>query len=112
MNLLVLDESLDLAMVVGRIAPVRGWEPHFVGSLHELEQAVQAHGRPALTVVNLQPPLTAWELGQRLRGLGLESPVVVLGAAGQEGARRRWRGCSGWSGRRGRRSWRRRWSGW
>ncbi len=86
MNLLVLDESLDLAVVVGRIAPVRGWEPHFVGSLHELEQAVQAHGRPALTVVNLQPPLTAWELGQRLRGLGLESPVVVLGAAGQEGA--------------------------
>jgi two-component system, NtrC family, response regulator HydG len=85
-NLLVLDESLDLAMVVGRIAPVRGWEPHFVGSLHELEQAVQAHGRPALTVVNLQPPLTAWELGQRLRGLGLESPVVVLGASGSEGA--------------------------
>jgi two-component system, NtrC family, response regulator HydG len=85
-NLLVLDESLDLAVVVGRIAPVRGWEPHFVGSLHELELAVQAHGRPALTVVNLQPPLTAWELGQRLRGLGLESPVVVLGAAGSEGA--------------------------
>jgi DNA-binding NtrC family response regulator len=84
-NLLVLDESLELAMVVGRIAPVRGWEPHFVGSLHELELAVQAHGRPALTVVNLQPPLTAWELGQRLRGLGLESPVVVLGGAGQEG---------------------------
>src|ERR1700730_14796518 len=76
-NLLVLDESLDLAMVVGRIAPVRGWEPHFVGSLHELEQAVQAHGRPALT---------AWERGQRLRGLGLESPVVVLGAGGSEGA--------------------------
>ena len=44
MNLLVLDESLDLAVVVRRIAPVRGWEPHFVGSLHELEQAVQAHG--------------------------------------------------------------------
>jgi DNA-binding NtrC family response regulator len=85
-NLLVLDESLDLAVVVGRLAPVRGWEPHFVGSLHELEQAVQAHGRPALTVVNLQPPLTAWELGQRLRGLGLESPVVVVGAAGSEGA--------------------------
>src|SRR6185295_2545724 len=56
------------------------------GSLHELEQAVQAHGRPALTVVNLQPPLTAWELGQRLRGLGLESPVVVLGAEGRGGA--------------------------
>jgi transcriptional regulator with PAS, ATPase and Fis domain len=58
-----------------------------VGSLHELELAVQAHGRPGLTVVNLQPPLTAWELGQRLRGLGLESPVVVLGAGGSEGER-------------------------
>ncbi|HTR21888.1 MAG TPA: sigma 54-interacting transcriptional regulator, partial [Gemmatimonadales bacterium] len=57
-----------------------------MGSLHELELAVQAHGRPALTVVNLQPPLTAWELGQRLRGLGLDSPVVVLGAAGSETA--------------------------
>jgi transcriptional regulator with PAS, ATPase and Fis domain len=55
-----------------------------VGSLHELEVAVAAQGRPALTVVNLQPPLTAWELGQRLRGLGLESPVVVLGSGGSE----------------------------
>ncbi len=70
---------------MGRIAPARGWEPNFVGSLHELELAVQTQGRPALTVVNLQPPLTAWEVGQRLRGLGLESPVVVLGAGGSEG---------------------------
>ena len=67
---------------MGRIGPARGWEPNFVGSLHELELAVQTQGRPALTVVNLQPPLTAWEVGQRLRGLGLESPVVVLGAGG------------------------------
>src|ERR1700737_3024130 len=108
-NLLVLDESLELAMVVGRIAPVRGWEPHFVGSLHELELAVQTHGRPALTVVNLQPPLTAWELGQRLRGLGLESPVVVLGAAGQEGgapalAGGQWLGRASGGGRGGRSS--------
>ena len=84
MNLLVLDESLDLAVVIGRLAPARGWQPRFVGSLHELEVAVAAQGRPALTVVNLQPPLTAWELGQRLRGLGLESPVVVLGHGGSE----------------------------
>jgi DNA-binding NtrC family response regulator len=83
-NLLVLDESLDLAVVIGRLAPARGWQPRFVGSLHELEVAVAAQGRPALTVVNLQPPLTAWELGQRLRGLGLESPVVVLGHGGSE----------------------------
>jgi two-component system NtrC family response regulator len=85
-NLLVLDESLELAVLIGRLAPLRGWQPHFVGSLHEVELAVQAHGRPALLVVNLQPPLTGWELGQRLRGLGLESPVVVVGAAGSEAA--------------------------
>ncbi|MGH7367916.1 MAG: hypothetical protein ACREK9_16035, partial [Candidatus Rokuibacteriota bacterium] len=65
MNVLVLDESLELAMLVGRLAPQRGWQPHFVGSLHELEVAVRAHGRPGLVVVNLQAPLTAWEVGQR-----------------------------------------------
>ena len=113
MNVLVLDETMELAVPIRGLASISGWEPHFVGSLHELEVAVAAHGRPALTVVNLQPPLTAWELGQRLRGLGLESPVVVLGQRGErERRRRRWRGCSGWSGRAGRGSWRRRWSGW
>jgi len=80
-NVLVLDETMELSAPVRELSSNGGWEPHFVGSLHELELAVQTHGRPALTVVNLQPPLTAWELGQRLRGLGLESPVVVLGAA-------------------------------
>jgi DNA-binding NtrC family response regulator len=85
-NLLVLDESLELAVLLGRRAPVRGWEPHFIGSLHELEMAVQSHGRPAALVVNLQAPLTAWELGQRLRGLRLDSPVVVLGPAGSADA--------------------------
>ncbi|HTI53149.1 MAG TPA: hypothetical protein VMC04_02890, partial [Verrucomicrobiae bacterium] len=58
-NVLVLDETMELAAPVRGLASICGWEPHFVGSLHELEQAVQAHGRPALTVVNLQPPLTA-----------------------------------------------------
>ena len=67
MNVLVLDESLELAGVVGRLAPVRGWQPHFIGSLLELELGVRAYGRPALVIVNLQAPLTAWELGQRLR---------------------------------------------
>ncbi|HUP35021.1 MAG TPA: hypothetical protein VNC82_06165, partial [Candidatus Limnocylindria bacterium] len=75
MNVLVLDESLELAGVVGRLAALRGWQPHFIGSLHELELASRAYGRPALVIVNLQPPLTAWELGQRLRGLGGDSPV-------------------------------------
>jgi DNA-binding NtrC family response regulator len=83
-NVLVLDETLELSAPVRELANLHGWQPHFVGSLHEVEQAVQAHGRPALLVVNLRPPLTGWELGQRLRGLGLESPVVVLGSGGSE----------------------------
>ena len=86
MNVLVLDESLDLAVLVGRLAPLRGWQPHFVGSLHELELAVRTHGRPGLVIVNLQAPLTAWELGQRLRTLGSDCPVVVLGPSGSTDA--------------------------
>ena len=86
MNVLVLDETLELSAPVRELSNLHGWQPHFVGSLHEVELAVRAHGRPGLLVVNLQAPLTGWELGQRLRGLGLESPVVVVGAAGEEGS--------------------------
>jgi DNA-binding NtrC family response regulator len=78
-NVLVLDETLELSAPVRGLATLYGWEPRFIGSLHELELASRAYGRPALVIVNLQPPLTAWELGQRLRGLGGDSPVVVLG---------------------------------
>jgi DNA-binding NtrC family response regulator len=81
-NVLVLDESLELAGVVGRLASVRGWQPHYIGSVHELELGVRAYGRPGLVIVNLQAPLTAWELGQRLRSLEGDSPVVVLGPRG------------------------------
>ncbi|HWM99749.1 MAG TPA: sigma-54 dependent transcriptional regulator, partial [Streptosporangiaceae bacterium] len=86
MNVLVLDETLELSAPVRGLASLYGWEPHFVGSLHELEMAIRAHGRPALVIVNLQAPLTAWELGQRLRGLEGDSPVVVLGPRGSAGA--------------------------
>jgi DNA-binding NtrC family response regulator len=78
-NVLILDETLELSAPVRGLATLYGWEPHFVGSLHELEMAIRAHGRPALVIVNLQAPMTAWELGQRLRGLEGDSPVVVLG---------------------------------
>jgi DNA-binding NtrC family response regulator len=81
-NVLVLDETLELSAPVRGLATLYGWEPHFVGSLHEMELAVRAHGRPALVIVNLQAPLTAWELGQRLRSLESDSPVVVLGPRG------------------------------
>ena len=82
MNVLVLDETLELSAPVRGLATLYGWEPHFVGSLHELEMTIRAHGRPALVIVNLQAPLTAWEVGQRLRGLEGDSPVVVLGPRG------------------------------
>jgi transcriptional regulator with PAS, ATPase and Fis domain len=78
-NVLILDETLELSAPVRGLATLYGWDPYFVGSLHELELAVRAHGRPGLVIVNLQAPLTAWELGQRLRGLEGDSPVVVLG---------------------------------
>ena len=86
MNVLVLDESLDLAGVVGRLALPRGWEPHFLGSLLELELGVRTYGRPGLVIVNLQAPLTAWELGQRLRVLESDSPIVVLRPPGSADA--------------------------
>jgi two-component system, NtrC family, response regulator AtoC len=85
-NVLVLDETLELAGPIRGLATLYGWEPHFIGSLQELDLAVRAHGRPAVVVVNLQAPLTAWELGQRLRGLEGDSPVVVLRAAGEREA--------------------------
>ncbi len=86
MNILVLDESLELATLVSRLSTLRDWQRHFVGSLHELELAVYAQGRPTLLLVNLRPPLTAWELGQRLRGLELRGPVVVLGETASAGS--------------------------
>lgn len=85
MKVLVLDESLELSGLVGRLAGLRGWEPHFVGSLHEVAVAMQAHGQPGLMLVNLRAPLTAWQLGQQLRGLGLAGPAVVVVEAGAEG---------------------------
>jgi DNA-binding NtrC family response regulator len=85
-NVLVLDESLELAEVVGRLAPLRGWQPHFIGSLHELELGFRAYGRPTLLIVNLRAPLTAWQLGQRLRSIEGDTPVVVLGPPGSAGA--------------------------
>jgi DNA-binding NtrC family response regulator len=85
-NVLVLDETLELSAPVRGLATLYGWDPNFVGSLHELELAVRAHGRPGLVIINLQAPLTAWELGQRLRGLEGDSPVVVLGPRGSTDA--------------------------
>ena len=86
MNVLVLDETLELSAPVRGLTSLYGWEPHFVGSLHEMDMAVRAHGQSELVIVNLQAPLTAWELGQRLRSLASDGPVVVLRPAGSTDA--------------------------
>src|SRR5438876_10260306 len=84
MNILILDDQLELADPARRLARLYEWQPHFVGSLQELEQAMHAHGRPALVLINQQPPLTAWELEQRLPRLDIDVPVVVLTAPDSE----------------------------
>src|SRR6476620_6958158 len=81
---------MELAVPIRGLAGISGWEPHFVGSLHELEVAVAEQGRRALTVGNLQPPLAAWQVGQRLRVLGKIEEVAAGDAnvciAGESGA--------------------------
>src|SRR5438034_1298959 len=84
MNILILDDQLELADPARRLARLYEWQPHFVGSLQELELAMHAHGRPALVLINQQPPLTAWELEQRLPRLDIDVPVVVLTAPDSE----------------------------
>src|SRR5229473_2083435 len=84
MNILILDDQLKLADPVRRLARLHDWQPHFVGSLQELELATHAQGQPALILINQQPPLTAWELGQRLPRLNVDVPFVVLTEPGSE----------------------------
>src|SRR3989442_679795 len=84
MNILILDDQLELADPVRRLARLHDWQPHFVGSLQELELAMHAQGRPALVLINQQPSLTSWELGQRLPRLNVDVPFVVLTAPGSE----------------------------
>src|SRR6266851_8951949 len=84
MNILILDDQLELADPVRRLARLHHWQPHFVGSLQELDLAMHAQGRPALVLINQQPPLTSWELGQRLPRLNVDVPFVVLTAPGSE----------------------------
>ena len=63
-NVLILDDQLELADPIRRLAHLNGWRTHFVGSLQELELAMQATGLPQLVVVNWRPPVTSWELQQ------------------------------------------------
>jgi DNA-binding NtrC family response regulator len=83
-NVLILDDQLELADPIRRLAHLNGWRTHFVGSLQELELAMQATGLPQLVVVNWRPPVTSWELQQWLSGLRVDVPVVVLSESGNE----------------------------
>lgn len=82
MSVLVLDDQLELADPVRRLARLHGWRLHFVGSLQELELAIHAHGQPGLVLINQRSPLTAWEIAQRLGRLEAPVRVVVLSEAG------------------------------
>ena len=82
MNVLILDEQLELADHIRQLARRHGWQPHFVGSLPELELALATQGRPAFVLINQHAPLTAWELEQRLPGLTGYAPFVVLSEPG------------------------------
>jgi transcriptional regulator with PAS, ATPase and Fis domain len=84
-NVLILDDQLELADPIRQLARLHGWQPHFVGSLQELELALHAHGPVALVLINQQPPLTSWELEQRLPRLKADAPVVVLSEPGGDG---------------------------
>ena len=84
MNVLILDDQLELADPIRHLARLHRWQPHFVGSLQELELALLAHGPAALVLINQQPPLTSWELEQRLPKLKADAPVVVLSGPGGE----------------------------
>ena len=81
-NVLILDDQLELADPIRRLAHLNGWRTHFVGSLQELELAMQATGPPQLVVVNWRPPVTSWELQQWLSGLRVDVPVLVLSESG------------------------------
>ena len=85
MNVLILDEQLELADQIRQLARRHGWQPHFVGSLPELELALATQGRPAFVLINQHAPLTAWELEQRLPGLTGDAPFVVLSEPGGPG---------------------------
>jgi transcriptional regulator with PAS, ATPase and Fis domain len=77
-HVLILDDQLKLFAPLRRLASLRGWETHFVGSLLELEQSMHIYRQVAFVLVNLQSSLTAWELEQWLRRFELRAPMIVL----------------------------------
>jgi hypothetical protein len=79
-NVRMLDDEVELADPIRQLARLHGRRPRFVGSLQELELALHAHGLATLVLINQQPPLTSWELEQRLPRLKAAAPIVVLSA--------------------------------
>ena len=77
MKLLVLDEPLGIAPQIQGVVG-DGWEARFVGSFDEFHLAIRTWGSPDLFVVNLAPPLTAWQVAQNVKGLGGGRTGIVL----------------------------------
>ena len=53
MNVLILDESLELVPATRRLARACGWEPHFIGSVQELELAGDELNAPGKALEDL-----------------------------------------------------------
>jgi len=78
MKVLILDEPLDVARRIQSMVAEGGWEARFAGSLDEFHLAIRTWGQPDLIIVNLTPPLTAWQVAQHLKGLGGSRTGLVL----------------------------------
>jgi DNA-binding NtrC family response regulator len=78
MKALILDEPLELAPHVRRVLIASGSEASFACSLNEFDLAARTCGPPDLTIVNLTPPLTAWQVSHHLKSLAPHTATLVL----------------------------------
>jgi len=78
MKLLVLDEVLEVVPRLQGLLAESDWEARFVGSLDEFHRALKSWGHPDLIIVNLAPPLTAWQLAQHLKRRGGGHTGLIL----------------------------------
>lgn len=78
MRLLVLDEPLEVIPRLQEMLAGSEWETRFVGSLDELDLALSTWRKPDMVIVNLTPPITAWQLARHLKQLGRAQMGLIL----------------------------------
>ena len=77
MDFLVVDETLDLAQVVCRVALDRGVKVRYAGSLHELPLALEG-GAPDLLLVNVSGDVTGWDVAARIQRSGYGGRILAF----------------------------------